>query len=151
MGIVAGFLVQNSLKYLLQFGEVSDYLGYSAMTDFFPRMSMKANPDCDEFHCRDKQKKFKVSEAERLKREALEAKPEEVVDEVVHEENDWGISLADESTPSVPEPSAKSELVEGVRLAYDAQPKQSQPEEVEEDAPDQGPSLDELMQQMKSL
>lgn len=31
MGIVAGMLVQNTLKYLLNFGEVSDYLGYNAM------------------------------------------------------------------------------------------------------------------------
>ena len=52
MGIVAGFLVQNSLKYLLKFGQVSDYLGYSALTDFFPRMSMRPNADCDEYHCK---------------------------------------------------------------------------------------------------
>ena len=31
MGIVAGFLVQNTLKFLLDFGEVSPYLGYSAL------------------------------------------------------------------------------------------------------------------------
>jgi len=31
MGIVAGMLVQNTLKYLLGFGEVSFYLGYSAL------------------------------------------------------------------------------------------------------------------------
>lgn len=37
MGITAGLLVQNSLKYLLNFGEVSDYLGYNAMNDFFPK------------------------------------------------------------------------------------------------------------------
>ena len=31
MGIVAGFLVQNALKHMLGFGEVSRYLGYSAL------------------------------------------------------------------------------------------------------------------------
>ena len=31
MGIVAGFLVQNTLKFLLDFGEVSPYLGYNAL------------------------------------------------------------------------------------------------------------------------
>jgi ubiquitin-like modifier-activating enzyme 5 len=36
MGIIAGFLTQNVLKYLLKFGEVSPFLGYNAFTDFFP-------------------------------------------------------------------------------------------------------------------
>ena len=72
MGVVAGFLVQNTLKFLLNFGQVSDYLGYSAMTDFFPRMSMKANPDCDEYHCKKRQDQFRVAERERLAKEALE-------------------------------------------------------------------------------
>ena len=31
MGIVAGLLVQNSLKYLLGFGQVTRYLGYSSL------------------------------------------------------------------------------------------------------------------------
>lgn len=35
MGITAGFLVQNALKYLLQFGEVSFLLGYNAKNDYF--------------------------------------------------------------------------------------------------------------------
>merc|ERR1719471_2120668 len=55
MGIVAGFLVQNTLKYLLKFGTVSHYLGYNAMLDFFPTMSMKPNPACDEYHCKKRQ------------------------------------------------------------------------------------------------
>jgi ubiquitin-like modifier-activating enzyme 5 len=37
MGIVAGLLVQNSLKHLLQFGKVSDYVGYNAMKGRIPR------------------------------------------------------------------------------------------------------------------
>lgn len=41
MGVVAGFLVQNSLKYLLNFGKVSAYLGYNALTDYFPSDSLK--------------------------------------------------------------------------------------------------------------
>ncbi|TRZ00141.1 hypothetical protein DNTS_030922, partial [Danionella cerebrum] len=48
MGVVAGLLVQNVLKYLLGFGTVSYYLGYNAMQDFFPSMAMKANPQCIE-------------------------------------------------------------------------------------------------------
>ena len=59
------------VRYLLKFGEASDYLGYNAMNDFFPRMTMRPNKDCDEFHCRDKQKIFCKAEEERKKLEAL--------------------------------------------------------------------------------
>ena len=67
MGIVAGFLVQNTLKYLLKFGQVSMYLGYNAMLDFFPTMTMKPNESCDEYFCRQRQKEFAVELANRPK------------------------------------------------------------------------------------
>ncbi|GET87287.1 NAD/FAD dependent dehydrogenase, putative [Leishmania tarentolae] len=51
MGIVAGFLAQNTLKYLLHFGEVSEYVGYDAMRDHFPRVELKANPECRNALC----------------------------------------------------------------------------------------------------
>ena len=35
-----------SNRYLLSFGTVSDYLGYNALSDFFPQYTMKPNPDC---------------------------------------------------------------------------------------------------------
>ena len=35
MSIVAGFLVQACLKYLLNFGDTNFYLGYNAFKDFF--------------------------------------------------------------------------------------------------------------------
>jgi len=40
MGIIAGFLSQNVLKFLLGFGEVSPFLGYNAFSDFFPLYPM---------------------------------------------------------------------------------------------------------------
>ncbi|KAF0297205.1 Ubiquitin-like modifier-activating enzyme 5 [Amphibalanus amphitrite] len=52
MGVVSGLLVQNTLKYLLKFGNVTHYLGYSSLQDFFPTMSMKPNPSCDDSYCR---------------------------------------------------------------------------------------------------
>ena len=58
MGIVAGLLVQNALKYLLKFGKVTYYLGYNALEDFFPTMSMKPNPNCDDSYCRKRQKEY---------------------------------------------------------------------------------------------
>lgn len=51
MGIVAGFLAQNTLKYLLNFGTVSEYIGYDAMRDHFPSISIKANPECRNHKC----------------------------------------------------------------------------------------------------
>ena len=45
-GIIAGLLVQNSLKYLLSFGVVTQYLGYSSLKDFFPQMAIRPNPGC---------------------------------------------------------------------------------------------------------
>jgi len=150
MGVVAGFLVQNTLKYLLKFGQVSDYLGYSAMTDFFPRMSMKANPDCDEYHCVKKQKVFREEEKQRLAREALEVKAEDVADEgPLHEDNEWGITLEEEYVPQ--ESSEKRQVAEGVQLAYEAAPKADEvdPEPVAEE--ESSISLDELMKQMKSM
>merc|ERR1712141_540736 len=152
MGIVAGFLVQNTLKYLLQFGEVSDYLGYNAMNDFFPRMTMRPNVDCEEFHCRDKQKVFIAAEEERRKRESLlEDTVGENIIEVLHEENEWGISLVEEpSIESEKQTKDTSNLAEGLQHAYNPRPKIAEKIEVEGDE-DNSQSLDDLMAQMKNL
>merc|ERR1711902_446956 len=106
--------VQNVLKYLLNFGTVSSYLGYNAMDDFFPQMSMKPNPDCDEYHCKVLQKAFAEKEAERLKNQPAVIEDTSANEEVVHEDNEWGISLVDEDVPDDTEDP--SEVAKGVRL-----------------------------------
>lgn len=58
MGIIAGFLSQTVLKYLLDFGEVSQFLGYNAFTDFFPRYPLSPNPDCSDRRCQERQKQY---------------------------------------------------------------------------------------------
>ncbi|CAL8312609.1 unnamed protein product [Merluccius merluccius] len=120
MGVVAGILVQNVLKYLLKFGTVSHYLGYNAMLDFFPTMSMRPNPHCDHAHCRRQQEEYQRREAERPKEE----KVVEVEEEVVHEENNWGIEVVSEVTEE--ELNASSGLVpdlpEGITVAYTLPP-----------------------------
>lgn len=89
------------------------------MQDFFPTMTMKANPQCNDRHCRQQQDEYKVclfyhfarlslkkiknggltAGAELTvvclgvqKREAERPKVEvvQVEEEVVHEDNDWG-------------------------------------------------------------
>jgi len=51
MGMTAGMLVQNVLKYLLRFGTVSMYLGYNAMDDYFPTMNLAPSSTCPNFKC----------------------------------------------------------------------------------------------------
>merc|ERR1712223_1792745 len=149
MGIVAGFLVQNVLKYLLHFGTVSHSLGYNAMLDFFPTMTLKPNKDCDDYHCRSQQKVFAEKEAERLKNfpAVVEDSPSE--NEILHEENEWGISLVDEDQPDVQE-NTSAETTTGVRLAYERRvTRTSDAPLMEEEQSEQ--SLEDLMNQMKQL
>lgn len=148
MGIVAGFLVQNALKYLLKFGKVSHYLGYQALLDFFPTMEMKPNSSCEDSFCRQRQKEY---QAQKLAMPAPEVR-EEQKEEVVHEDNEWGICLVSET----PEEAGKEDaectvpgLVPGVRLAYTV-PKPQQDEDTEP-AAESEQTLEELMAQMKSL
>ncbi|EKF30375.1 NAD/FAD dependent dehydrogenase, putative [Trypanosoma cruzi marinkellei] len=58
MGIVAGFMAQNTLKYLLNFGTVSEYVGYDAMRDHFPSITIKANPECRNETCVQRQQEY---------------------------------------------------------------------------------------------
>ncbi|CAG9828435.1 unnamed protein product [Diabrotica balteata] len=139
MGIVAGFLVQNTLKYLLQFGQVTNYLGYSALTDFFPTMSLKPNPNCEDSHCRSRQRDFALKPKPEIAVEAKEEKP-------VHEDNEWGISLVDESL----DVKEEVDIAQGVQLAY-ALPNQNAVEECEEATAANEISLDELMSKLKDI
>lgn len=150
MGIVAGFLVQNTLKYLLKFGEVSQYLGYNAMVDFFPKMPVKPNPECDEYHCVQRQRAYH-KELTRRKAEEPEIAPQKVEEDVVHEENNWGISLVSEDAENTSE-STREDVVAGVYHAYE-RPKETglTPEADPSDASKVEQSLDELMKQMQSL
>merc|ERR1719414_2119043 len=144
MGIVAGFLVQNSLKYLLKFGQVSHYLGYNAMLDFFPTLSMKPNEMCDEYHC----KKRQEIRAKELADNPVEEVVEKVDDVVLHEDNDWGISLVDEDAGDV---QGSQDVTTGVSLAY-AAPKTVGVEEVTvDDNANEEESLEELMARASRL
>lgn len=143
MGITAGMLVQNTLKYLLNFGEVSDYLGYNALIDFFPKMSLKPNTQCEDRFCRQRQKEFN-------------ARPKEVavIEEVaqegpLHGENLYGIELVAENAPAAAQTiSNAAPLLSGLRYEHEAPI-------FEDDSPtvraDTEAVLAELMAQMKEL
>lgn len=149
MGITAGLLVQNALKYLLNFGEVSDYLGYNALNDFFPKMTLKPNTECDDRFCLQRQKEF------RARPQPKEQQEDEVVsNEPVHASNDWGIELVAEDTPVEQQLTNTTNVVTGLRLAYDAPDKVTVKQAENAAAVDAGvpeTSLEELMAQMKSM
>jgi len=144
MGIVAGFLVQNTLKFLLKFGTVTYYLGYNAMQDFFPSMTMKPNPHCDDRQCMKQQTAYQ----EHLASQPKEEVEEETNTEVVHEANDWGISLVDESA-DLTEDVQMPELSTGLQYAY-TKPVQDTPTNGEDVADSDG-NLDDLMAQLKGM
>ncbi|XP_060921073.1 ubiquitin-like modifier-activating enzyme 5 [Labrus mixtus] len=146
MGVVAGLLVQNVLKYLLKFGTVSYYLGYNAMQDFFPSMAMKANPQCNDRYCRRQQEEYKKKEAERPKVEVVEEEEEEVV----HEDNEWGIEVVSEVTDAELQAAtgAVPDLPEGITVAYTI-PAESAASGDTVGETEQ--SLEELMAQMRKL
>jgi len=58
MGIIAGFLAQNVLKYLLNFGDVSYLLSYNAFVNFFDNSILLPNPYCNDENCVKLQKEF---------------------------------------------------------------------------------------------
>ncbi|KAL1234817.1 Ubiquitin-like modifier-activating enzyme [Trichinella spiralis] len=126
MGVIAGLLVQNVLKYLLKFGKVSYYLGYNSLEDFFPTYVIKPNPNCDDTICQLRQKEFVEEES---------AEPVEVEQKstLKHSENPWGI-----------------EVLEGDLEKSESAGKYSKDEGDEADELDQL-SVEELWKRMKNL
>ncbi|GMJ05869.1 hypothetical protein like AT1G05350 [Hibiscus trionum] len=104
MGVVAGLLVQNTLKFLLGFGHVSPYLGYSSLKDFFPTMSMKPNPQCSNAACLERQKEYVLAkpardDAAKAKMEAEASAAAAAGDVPLHVDNEWNISVVDDNEP----------------------------------------------------
>ena len=77
MGIIAGFLSQTVLKFLLKFGEVSPFLGYNAFSDYFPKYPLTPNPECTDKICQELQKYYEEHPEERR----LKDKEEETKDD----------------------------------------------------------------------
>ncbi|XP_067934676.1 ubiquitin-like modifier-activating enzyme 5 isoform X2 [Watersipora subatra] len=151
MGLVAALLVQNTLKYLLAFGEVSFYVGYNAMQDFFPKMTMKPNPACDDQRCINRQHEYQ----EKLAAQPKSKTPQIVEEEVTHETNEWGIEVNIEETPGdtggQETGSYQPELAEGVRVAYTKPAADPDPAELPPTASGDKESLSDLMAQLKGL
>jgi len=90
MGLVAALLVQNTLKYLLKFGKVSFYLGYNALEDYFPLMTLRPNDSCADKFCVLRQKEFQEREAKRLAENAGKEDEKTEVEVDLHPDNEFG-------------------------------------------------------------
>lgn len=94
MGIIAGFLAQNFLKWALKFGEVSYLLNYNALLNYFTNETLIPNPHCSDENCIKCQKEF---ESTKKSRKPVIEKPQEKKEEKKEETNDWGIKVVEES------------------------------------------------------
>ena len=101
MGMVAGMLVQNALKFLLNFGTVTKYLGYAALKDFFPTMTVGCAAECENAACRAAQARraktlaspeYLAARAEEARLAAVAAAEEAA--RPLHEANEWDISVS---------------------------------------------------------
>jgi len=144
MGIVAGLLVQNALKFLLHFGQTSYYVGYNALLDFFPNNILRPNPECENSFCR------KCQQIWQDKQKSLpkpQPKPQ-VEKKLVHEDNEWGISLVGASSDE-PETPVNATPV-GTKYEFEKRkPAQIAAEDVVKT--DDSVDLADLMAQLKGL
>ncbi|KAJ6875809.1 ubiquitin-like modifier-activating enzyme 5 [Populus alba x Populus x berolinensis] len=116
MGVVAGLLVQNTLKLLLQFGQVSPYLGYNSLKDFFPTMEMRPNPQCSNAACLERQKEYLIVKPARDAAiiAKMEADALSVPEGPLHTDNEWNISVVDDSEPERTDATSSDALPDGL-------------------------------------
>ena len=72
MAIIAGLLVQNALKFLLQFGTLSYCLSYQGISNYFSEYMLKPNKECMNAACIERQKESKNRSLENPKKEMVE-------------------------------------------------------------------------------
>ncbi|XP_065873055.1 ubiquitin-like modifier-activating enzyme 5 isoform X2 [Euphorbia lathyris] len=116
MGVVAGLLVQNTLKFLLQFGHVTPYLGYNSLKDFFPTMEMRPNPQCSNTACLERQKEYILAKPTRdaAAKAKMEAEVPVAIDIPLHDENEWNISVVDDCELERTDATSSDALPEGL-------------------------------------
>lgn len=131
MGLVSALLVQNTLKYLLRFGKVSFFVGYSAMSDYFPAYAMGPNSSCGNNHCCRLQTQWKTDYATLIQKlniddgkidisraptlsdveKWFDFRPAPEDSQVVHEDNEFEITI--EGSSEVELASETSQVAHG--------------------------------------
>ncbi|CAN1318291.1 Ubiquitin-like modifier-activating enzyme 5 [Linum perenne] len=152
MGVVAGLLVQNSLKLLLQFGNVSPYLGYNSLKDFFPTMEMKPNPHCSNGACLERQKEYLVLKPERdaAARAKMEAEASLAPEGPLHDDNEWNIRYHNDVMKPFPFCVYTDALPEGLTRELPSADEFQKPLATEPSATN-ADDLEELKKQLEAL
>lgn len=152
MGVVAGLLVQNTLKYLLKFGSVTPYLGYNALKDYFPTMEMKPNPQCSNAACLERQKEYvlvKPSRDAAAAKAKMEAE-ESAEPECLHDDNEWNISVVDDNDVQGSN-SSSGVVTEGLVHELPSADAFQQPPATKETTTAAADDLEELRKQLEAL
>lgn len=112
------------------------------MSDFFPRYTMKPNPQCDNRFCVSSQEEYQkwLEEHKDDKKEVKEEK------KIVHEENEWGICVVDASL----EEQDTSDAPEGAHYEFERPSNESIADEDVVKVDDEE-DLASLMGQLKSM
>ncbi|OEH79638.1 thif family domain-containing protein [Cyclospora cayetanensis] len=94
MGVTAGFLVQNALKFLLGFGRPSTFIGWESLHDFFSSMQLRPNDQCaDVCPFVDAEQKEANEKSLTVEDYFPPVQKSSAPDKPLHEENPFGISL----------------------------------------------------------
>ncbi|CAH9096058.1 unnamed protein product [Cuscuta epithymum] len=152
MGVIAGLLVQNTLKYLLNFGQVSRYLGYNALKDYFPTMEMKPNVQCSNAACLERQREFILAKPARdaAKKAMMEEEASKVADcPPIHADNEWNISVQGDSELDSAKAQSSGLLPEG--LVHELPSADEFCTDPASETTGPGDDLDELRKQLDAL
>jgi len=89
---------------------VQPFLGYNALSDFFPTYTMGPNPECVNSHCVKRQAEYKAKVASGEIVEKTAEEPEEANAEAsgdADEFAEWGFEVTEDSeaAPAAPEPT----------------------------------------------
>eukprot|EP00388_Colpodella_angusta_P027523 GDKK01009681.1.p1 GENE.GDKK01009681.1~~GDKK01009681.1.p1 ORF type:complete len:360 (-),score=45.68 GDKK01009681.1:28-1068(-) len=159
MGIIAGFLAQNALKYLLDFGTVSEYVGYDAMKDHFPSITLKANPECQSNLCLQRQQEYQAAVSAKgeaahplylrgkAEREAEEKRVAEGKKRAAAAASEWGIEVTSEGKDNLEVAGGHSG---GLEYAYTSK-KEPTIEPSSAEVEGESESLEALMARLKAL
>lgn len=159
MGLVAALLAQAALKHLLGFAPVSCFLGYNAVSDYFPRDVLRPNPECPNAACRRRQREARANGSalppgydpvdaalrERRQKEAREAALRRD-----SSPNEWGIECVDDGD-STKSSNKNNGLSPGIVYAFDAPTTNSLPlDSTQTVHTDPAATLDDLAAQLNA-
>lgn len=152
MGVVAGLLVQNTLKYLLKFGQVSPYLGYNALKDYFPTMQMRPNPQCSNAACLERQEEYKLTKPARdaAAKAKMEAEALTVTESAIHLDNEWNICVVDDDEQDKKDAQTRDVLPEGLVHELPSADEFQKPT-AQEESINSADDLEELKRQLEAL